>query len=383
MHLAQQRGAHMVPSFHPDLLRGVSTYWWEFLRAVPQLDVVYVPIGQGSGACSAIAAKLALGHRVRVVGVVSSHATTYADSLAAGRVVEAPSPPSWPTAWPAAWPTPKRWPCCPAHRPHRAGQRRRSGRRHARPVHRHPQRGRRRRRRSTGGRAARARVAPDKPWAWHSRGAMWMRPCSAKCCRGKAMPRPRRLRDKAAAACAATIAPHGNALPRAPRPGLVWRRRLRPAQPLGLQQAQRLGAHWLAHGQRFDTVLMGTLRRHAQTLDGIAQGLPGLPAPQVLPSLNEYDSLALIRAIHPSRCKSPTRPSCTATTSACCATPLRSGWPASSAPRACRAGRISHSACAACSTRCAATTLTRTCCWSAAAAPSPPPWAKCWAPRPR
>ena len=90
MQLAQQRGAHMVPSFHPDLLRGVSTYWWEFLRAVPQLDVVYVPIGQGSGACSAIAAKLALRHPVRVVGVVSSHATTYADSLAAGSVVEAP-----------------------------------------------------------------------------------------------------------------------------------------------------------------------------------------------------------------------------------------------------------------------------------------------------
>ena len=88
--LAAQRGAHMVPSFHPDLLRGVSSYWWEFLRAVPQLDVVYVPIGQGSGACSAIAAKLALQHPVRVVGVVSSHATTYADSLAAGRVVEAP-----------------------------------------------------------------------------------------------------------------------------------------------------------------------------------------------------------------------------------------------------------------------------------------------------
>ena len=90
MQLAARRGAHMVPSFHPDLLRGVSTYWWEFLRAVPQLDVVYVPIGQGSGACSAIAPKLALQHPVRVVGVVSSHATTYADSLAAGRVVEAP-----------------------------------------------------------------------------------------------------------------------------------------------------------------------------------------------------------------------------------------------------------------------------------------------------
>jgi len=90
LQIAAERGAHMVPSFHTDLLRGVATYWWEFLRAVPQLDVVYVPIGQGSGACSAIAAKLALGHRARVVGVVSSHATTYADSIAAGHVVESP-----------------------------------------------------------------------------------------------------------------------------------------------------------------------------------------------------------------------------------------------------------------------------------------------------
>ncbi len=90
LQLAAERGAHMVPSFHRDLLSGVSTYWWELFQAVPRLDVVYVPIGQGSGACSAIAAKLALGHGVRVVGVVSAHATTYADSVAAGRVVEAP-----------------------------------------------------------------------------------------------------------------------------------------------------------------------------------------------------------------------------------------------------------------------------------------------------
>jgi len=88
--LAAERGAHMVPSFHADLLSGVSTYWWEFMQAVPQLDVVYVPIGQGSGACAAVAAKLALGRTLRIVGVVSAHATTYADSLAAGRVIEAP-----------------------------------------------------------------------------------------------------------------------------------------------------------------------------------------------------------------------------------------------------------------------------------------------------
>ena len=88
--LAAERGDHMVPSYHADLLLGVATYWWEFMLAVPQLDVVYVPIGQGSGVCAAIAAKLALKRSLRIVGVVSAHATTYADSLAAGRVVEAP-----------------------------------------------------------------------------------------------------------------------------------------------------------------------------------------------------------------------------------------------------------------------------------------------------
>jgi threonine dehydratase len=88
--LAADTGALMVPSFHADLLRGVATYWWELLRAAPSLDVVYVPIGLGSGVCSAIAAREALGQHTRVVGVVSAGALTYAESLKAGQVVEAP-----------------------------------------------------------------------------------------------------------------------------------------------------------------------------------------------------------------------------------------------------------------------------------------------------
>jgi threonine dehydratase len=88
--LAKQTGAHRVPSYHPDLIRGVSTYWWELFSAVPRLDVVYVPIGMGSGAVGAIAAKRAMGRQMKIVGVVSSHATSYADSLAAGYVVESP-----------------------------------------------------------------------------------------------------------------------------------------------------------------------------------------------------------------------------------------------------------------------------------------------------
>jgi threonine dehydratase len=88
--LALQRQAHMVPSYHPALVLGVATAWLEFFRAVPDLDIVYVPIGLGSGACAALAAKQALGHSVKLIGVVSAHAATYAESFLAGAVVEAP-----------------------------------------------------------------------------------------------------------------------------------------------------------------------------------------------------------------------------------------------------------------------------------------------------
>ena len=69
--------------------------------------------------------------------------------------------------------------------------------------------------------------------------------------------------------------------------------------PLGRQQAVRLGEYWRERGQRFDAVLLGTLRRHTQTLEGIAEGLPGL---------NESDSLALIRAIHNDPLQKPDTP---------------------------------------------------------------------------
>ena len=69
--------------------------------------------------------------------------------------------------------------------------------------------------------------------------------------------------------------------------------------PRGREQAERLGRYWQERGQSFDAVYTGTLRRHVQTLEGIASQLPGLPAAEALPALNEYDSHALIRCIHP------------------------------------------------------------------------------------
>jgi threonine dehydratase len=84
--LASERGWHYVPSFHPLLVRGVASYSLEFLRAV-SLDVLYVPIGLGSGICGAIAARDALNLKTRIVGVVSSEAPAYARSLALGTLV--------------------------------------------------------------------------------------------------------------------------------------------------------------------------------------------------------------------------------------------------------------------------------------------------------
>lgn len=89
--IAAERGWHRIPSFHPLLVRGVATYALELLRAVPDLDTLYVPVGMGSGVAGAIAARDALGLRTRVVAVVSSAAPAYALSLAAGRLVSHPA----------------------------------------------------------------------------------------------------------------------------------------------------------------------------------------------------------------------------------------------------------------------------------------------------
>jgi threonine dehydratase len=76
-----------VPSFAPDLVKGVATYALELFQAVPELDAVYVPIGLGSGICGTILARDLLGLSTRVIGVQSAGADCYAQSFAAGHVV--------------------------------------------------------------------------------------------------------------------------------------------------------------------------------------------------------------------------------------------------------------------------------------------------------
>jgi threonine dehydratase len=84
---AKLDGLEFVQSFHPDLVMGVATYALELLRQIRDLDVLYVPIGQGSGICGCILARDLLGLATEVVGVQSTEAPSFALSFAAGTVV--------------------------------------------------------------------------------------------------------------------------------------------------------------------------------------------------------------------------------------------------------------------------------------------------------
>jgi threonine dehydratase len=90
MYLAETQRLHMIPSYHHDLVNGVASYWMEFFTAQPELDTVFVAIGQGSGICGAIVAREALGLKTRIVGVVSAHALAYKLSFERGEKLESP-----------------------------------------------------------------------------------------------------------------------------------------------------------------------------------------------------------------------------------------------------------------------------------------------------
>jgi threonine dehydratase len=84
---AARDGLELVPPFHPDLVLGVATYALELFAKARDLDILYVPIGQGSGISGCIMARDLLGLKTEIVGVQSTEAPSYALSFAAGMVV--------------------------------------------------------------------------------------------------------------------------------------------------------------------------------------------------------------------------------------------------------------------------------------------------------
>jgi threonine dehydratase len=90
--LAAERGYRYIHSGdEPHLIAGVATHTLELLEEQPEVDVIIVPIGGGSGAAGACLAGKAIRPGLKVVGVQSTAAPTAHDSWRAGTAVERPN----------------------------------------------------------------------------------------------------------------------------------------------------------------------------------------------------------------------------------------------------------------------------------------------------
>ena len=88
-HLQAERGLRYVHSANePLLIAGVGTLALEMFEAQPDLDVVLVPVGGGSGACGCSIVRTGLGSRAKVIGVQAEGSSAFARSWRTGtRVV--------------------------------------------------------------------------------------------------------------------------------------------------------------------------------------------------------------------------------------------------------------------------------------------------------
>jgi len=86
---AREQGRRYVhPANEPLLIAGVGTYALEIFEAVPRVDVVFVPIGGGSGASGLSIVRSALGTSTRIIGVQAERADAFTRSWRSGaRVV--------------------------------------------------------------------------------------------------------------------------------------------------------------------------------------------------------------------------------------------------------------------------------------------------------
>src|SRR5215472_7363681 len=86
--LAERPLRYVHSANEPLLIAGVGTYALEIFEEAPDVDVVLVPIGGGSGACGCVLARSGVGSRAKVIGVQAERADAFARSWhAPARVV--------------------------------------------------------------------------------------------------------------------------------------------------------------------------------------------------------------------------------------------------------------------------------------------------------
>ncbi len=89
---AQHEGVYYLSSGdEPLLIAGVGTHTLEIIESLPDVDVIIVPVGGGSGAAGACLVAKTLNPRIQVIGVQSDAAPSAYQSWKQTRRVEVPS----------------------------------------------------------------------------------------------------------------------------------------------------------------------------------------------------------------------------------------------------------------------------------------------------
>jgi threonine dehydratase len=86
---------YIHPANEPLLIAGVATASLEIMEALPQVDVILVPVGGGSGASGHCLVAKAISPRVKVIGVQAANAPSVYLSWKAGRKTETPEAATW------------------------------------------------------------------------------------------------------------------------------------------------------------------------------------------------------------------------------------------------------------------------------------------------
>ncbi len=86
---------YVHPANEPLIIAGVGTASLEIMEALPQVDVILVPIGGGSGASSHCLVAKRISPTVKVIGVQAEKAPSVYLSWKAGRKVETPEAATW------------------------------------------------------------------------------------------------------------------------------------------------------------------------------------------------------------------------------------------------------------------------------------------------
>jgi threonine dehydratase len=87
--VADDRGGYFVGPTDELLIHGVGTYGLEIMEDLPEVDVIIVPVGAGSGVCGTAVAAKTINPRVKVIGVQSAQAPAQQKSWQAGEMQQA------------------------------------------------------------------------------------------------------------------------------------------------------------------------------------------------------------------------------------------------------------------------------------------------------